>query len=638
MKAKNYISILLTILALFSFTSTFANVAVNGSVTASSQDMPAANAIDGDDGSRWASTASDPQWLAVTLDAVYSIDNIKIHWEAANAASYTVKVSSDSSTWTTVQTKTDGTFGDRWDDIKFTSTDVKYIVMNGTVRSSEWGYSIWELQAFEEISEAQDASLSGISVNDIPLSTFNSNTKSYSYIVADGNVPTVTATPTITGANVNIIAATTIPGTTTIAVTATDEVTTDTFSVNFRAPVALPLDFESTTLTYNWTEFGAPTSVVDNPQSSGINTSSKVAQVIKNAGEDWNGSFITIDTPFDLSSGTSVEAKFFSPRAGINMMMKLESASGYATAEISVATTVANEWETLVFDFSGADVSQQLVKVVVICDRQTVGDGSADHTYLIDDIKLYDDGSTPLEQINLPVTFDNEAVNYTVSDFGGNGSNMVADPANDNNSVMMTTKPSTAETWAGTTIGTAGGFKDAVPFTATETTMSVKVYSPVVGSIIRLKAENSSDGALSVETDATTTVANAWETLVFDVANAVDGTPDYNESTVYNKVSLFFGFGSTGTEEVYYWDDVMFAGAASALINNTMETLNVYPNPTTGVLSIDAANGAMVSVYSLVGQLQQQSILEGGQISLNNLENGIYLVKINNQLTKVIKK
>jgi hypothetical protein len=44
----------------------------------------------------------------------------------------------------------------------------------------------------------------------------------------------------------------------------------------------------------------------------------------------------------------------------------------------------------------------------------------------------------------------------------------------------------------------------------------MKVYSPRVGANVMLKVENPSEGSISFEKEAVTTVANAWEELGFD--------------------------------------------------------------------------------------------------------------------------
>ena len=55
-----------------------------------------------------------------------------------------------------------------------------------------------------------------------------------------------------------------------------------------------------------------------------------------------------------------------------------------------------------------------------------------------------DDGSCIygpiLSQIDLPITWDDSTVDYTVTDFGGGVSSLSQDPLNSSNSVLMTDK------------------------------------------------------------------------------------------------------------------------------------------------------------------------------------------------------
>ena len=53
----------------------------------------------------------------------------------------------------------------------------------------------------------------------------------------------------------------------------------------------------------------------------------------------------------------------------------------------------------------------------------------------------------------------------------------------------------------------------------------------------------------SCETEATTTVANAWETLTFNFANPAAGTAPLNLANTYNKISVFPNFGKTGAAD-----------------------------------------------------------------------------------------
>ena len=163
-------------------------------------------------------------------------------------------------------------------------------------------------------------------------------------------------------------------------------------------------------------------------------------------------------------------------------------------------------------------------------------------------------------QIDLPVTFDDLSFDYSMTDFGGAVTVDATDPTLSTNKVKKTTKPNGAETWAGTTIGTNLGFVSRVPLTTTNSKMSVRVYSPAAGIHVRLKIEDHTNNTHSVETETLTTVANSWETLVFDFNNNAPGTATLNASFYFDMASIFFDFGNTGNGKVFYWDDVKYLG------------------------------------------------------------------------------
>ncbi|MEI6173626.1 MAG: hypothetical protein WCR01_07715 [Bacteroidota bacterium] len=180
----------------------------------------------------------------------------------------------------------------------------------------------------------------------------------------------------------------------------------------------------------------------------------------------------------------------------------------------------------------------------------------------------------PLTAVNLPVTFDDPAVNYDLVDFGGNASSIVADPVVLTNMVCKVIKTNTAETWAGTTIGGTVGFATVVPFAPGATFMTMRVYSPDAGTPVRMKVEDPNDPTKSVETQVLTTVANAWETLTFNFAIQAPGTAAINFSYIYKKLSVFFNFGTTGAAagtKTYYCDDIAFGGSGPSGINVTFQ-------------------------------------------------------------------
>ena len=135
---------------------------------------------------------------------------------------------------------------------------------------------------------------------------------------------------------------------------------------------------------------GGDISVIANPDSNG-NSSSNVAQMIKGAGQPWAGSKITLENPFDITNPV-VTVKVWSPRVGLNLLMKFEDNVPWpnvtGSAEITATTTVANQWETLTFDHSGINNSIDWYNMVLIMDNGTQGDGSANYTIYLDDITI----------------------------------------------------------------------------------------------------------------------------------------------------------------------------------------------------------------------------------------------------------
>ncbi|MBZ6291351.1 discoidin domain-containing protein [Streptomyces olivaceus] len=106
---------------------------------------PAANAVDGDPDTRWASDWSDPQWIQVDLGTRTAFRHVQLYWEASYARDYTVQTSDDGQNWQTVATVTDGNGG--VDTLDAAGTG-RYVRVNGTARGTGYGYSLYEFGVF----------------------------------------------------------------------------------------------------------------------------------------------------------------------------------------------------------------------------------------------------------------------------------------------------------------------------------------------------------------------------------------------------------------------------------------------------------------------------------------------------------
>ncbi|MFD7989554.1 discoidin domain-containing protein, partial [Kitasatospora indigofera] len=125
-------------------TCSTANAALNKPATSSSTEnggTPASAAFDGNTGTRWASAASDPQWLQVDLGSSQQVCSVDLNWEAAYGDGYQIQLSPDGTTWNTVYTTTTGTGGTETLNVSGTG---RYVRFNGTHRHTGYGYSLWE--------------------------------------------------------------------------------------------------------------------------------------------------------------------------------------------------------------------------------------------------------------------------------------------------------------------------------------------------------------------------------------------------------------------------------------------------------------------------------------------------------------
>lgn len=114
--------------------------------TATATSGDAAQAVDGNAGSRWESAFSDPQQLTIDLGVLSTVNRITISWEVANAKNYTLTGSTDGNTWLPIATKTNMPTGNRTDVIDNLNGNYRYIRMDGTARNTVWGYSIFEFE------------------------------------------------------------------------------------------------------------------------------------------------------------------------------------------------------------------------------------------------------------------------------------------------------------------------------------------------------------------------------------------------------------------------------------------------------------------------------------------------------------
>ncbi len=164
------------------------NIAYKKPVTASSVEngtsYTADKAVDRYSTTRWASDYDDNAYIYVDLGQTYTLNKVKLLWEAAYGEQYKIQVSTDATNWTDVFVENSSNGGE--DIITFNPVDGRYVKMQGVKRKTKWGYSIYDFAVYESqttsINVAKDKPITVSSVE--PTTSFNGP------LAVDGNTQT----------------------------------------------------------------------------------------------------------------------------------------------------------------------------------------------------------------------------------------------------------------------------------------------------------------------------------------------------------------------------------------------------------------------------------------------------------------
>ncbi len=115
-----------------------------------------------------------------------------------------------------------------------------------------------------------------------------------------------------------------------------------------------------------------------------------------------------------------------------------------------------------------------------------------------------------------------------------------------------------------------------------------------------------------------------------------DNTYDLIQSEfVYYSVNCVYIRGEEQCESE--WRDVGFW--ITDIEENTDESINVYPNPTNGLLNIEGQGAMRINVSNLVGQKLMETEVEGNSVlDLSRFESGIYILSIKTENGFVVRK
>ena len=160
----------------YSYTQSQINNIALGKNTASSSNesasYPPSLAVDGINSfaSRWSSQFSDPQWMYVDLGTPTALSSVQLYWETALGKDFTIQISNDAVTWTTVSTVTGNTAATNI--LPITGVG-RYVRMYGTARGTIYGYSLVEFQIYAATPPLQTSNV----FNNLGAGTYTFTTK-----------------------------------------------------------------------------------------------------------------------------------------------------------------------------------------------------------------------------------------------------------------------------------------------------------------------------------------------------------------------------------------------------------------------------------------------------------------------------
>lgn len=153
---------------------------------------------------------------------------------------------------------------------------------------------------------------------------------------------------------------------------------------------------------FNWeadplffTFSGSALERIENPDPTGLNETSYVMKYVKAGGDPWAGFFYHTDGIIEITEDTKFNLKVWSPRADIDITLKLEMRdfTDVNTGDLHQTVTTANEWIELEWDLGtlidSDDWETPFDRVVIFADLAGgSGDGGDPYIWFLDDFNF----------------------------------------------------------------------------------------------------------------------------------------------------------------------------------------------------------------------------------------------------------
>jgi hypothetical protein len=394
-------------------------------------------------------------------------------------------------------------------------------------------------------------------------------------------------------------------------------------------PTSLPIDFETGVVDTDFLSYsGATLRVITNPEMNGINTTSKVGQVVRDGGDFWAGSRVFLANNLDLSTLWQISMKVYTT-APVGTRIKLELQGPSGTSNLDYLTTVSGEWEIASWNFHGQ--SNDYDRIQFIFDFGNVGDGSATSTFLFDDVQQEIGPAIPEpEPTSLPIDFENSVFTSDFTNFFGAIASVIPNTQIDANNPSLTVGQFVRS-------GGDGFMRSKLALTnfienmSTFGTISMKVYTDApVGTLLKFKLESNVED-FGKEQDVFTTVSGEWATYTWDLSNG--------DNPIYNVLTLMLGYGGPNDASAnakFLFDDIE---QVSNTLSDGFDQLSIikgelssYPNPAKDQLTIRSENKIIETLYLFDILGNQIKALYPNSLKINidvsDLSSGVYIAKV----------
>ncbi|MFT5942057.1 MAG: hypothetical protein ACI9Q4_001316, partial [Sediminicola sp.] len=334
----------------------------------------------------------------------------------------------------------------------------------------------------------------------------------------------------------------------------------------------LPIDFQSTTINYAITGFGSssfgpiPAAIINNPDASGANTSTKVLEIQKLTGaQTYAGASIPLAGAIDFSTGTTVKIKVWSPRIGTPIRFKIEDSSAakdgngnpVTFAEVEVNSTVAMAWEELSFNMSnpiaGAfNTSISFDTAIVFPDFGSAGQGES---FYFDDIVVASGsgGGSTSGKTSFPVNFETPgtgaAATWSVFEADTPPLEIISNPDASGINTSATVAKFTAKLGGANYAGTVTELETPFTLSSSNSIVKIMVWKSVISDVgIKFEANKASTGEIKIPN----TKINEWEEITFDMSGKIGE----GSSTNIDAIVVFPDFNTRTQDNVVYFDNI----------------------------------------------------------------------------------